>query len=687
MAKSSRRKQNKNKNRKSLRTSPRASSVAARGNGATPRAVRAAARLSPENWRAPAWYVILLAIFIGSPTLLGTYGHNYGYSPDLHMASVIQVGGVGILALFFLTQAQRSFLYVRRMPVMTPAVLLLAWATLSLFWAHNHYEATIKLLDWGGAVLGGLLLVHTLGEERHARWAVLGVFLSGCMLLVIGLAQYWFNVEWVDQHARPAITFNNKNMAAQYMLLVMPLGFALAMYRRFPIWWRIFCVLISLGIIYFVLVSNTRGAIIATMLQIVLLAVTFTGLVLYSRAHVQWKYVLPGILLLLLVLFFSMTFSNYGLIEGWGKVYSRISAVIERIILFQGEVRFAIWSNTLEMIRDNPILGVGIGNWVVEYPIYHQRIMVDHQMTMSIQHINTHQDYLEIVSELGLIGFACIFMIGVQVIRIFWKMARLMDGDDSYIAAALVCGLAGLAVNALGSFPFQQPAPVFVFMCYLGLLDFYWNRAKGAPPLARLPIRQAALPSAVAAGVLCLALVMLHYAWYQSEIHFRRATIASRANEEQQMILEAEESLRWSPGRQRMSNFIAMGKLRRGENEQAARAFDNVLGAYPHLIHTLGNASMAYNRLGMREKTLLTLQHLIDIRPSPMSYMRMGAFLYGIGQRDASLDYLRKSLGDGWPPLSKEYEGQVRRLLRRVENVKRVEQGEKAIPYVLDPAK
>ena len=48
-----------------------------------------------------------------------------------------------------------------------------------------------------------------------------------------------------------------------------------------------------------------------------------------------------------------------------------------------GSLRSIMWLNSWEMIKDHWLLGVGYGNWLVMYPVYHQAAIADPFMTYS----------------------------------------------------------------------------------------------------------------------------------------------------------------------------------------------------------------------------------------------------------------------------------------------------------------
>ena len=50
---------------------------------------------------------------------------------------------------------------------------------------------------------------------------------------------------------------------------------------------------------------------------------------------------------------------------------SKIVQKFSQITVQGGSGRFPAWLNTIEMIKDHPIQGVGIGQWPESYPKYY----------------------------------------------------------------------------------------------------------------------------------------------------------------------------------------------------------------------------------------------------------------------------------------------------------------------------
>lgn len=585
----------------------------------------------------PNWFIYLAFSWFPLVALMAVYGHKYGYSPDLHMSSLIQFGGPALLTVLLILQ-RRSGLAIHMPVILLPALLLVAWALLSVMWAVNEYEASVKILDWGGAVLAGLLISNILrhwGDVRLFINIVLGV---AVMLLFLGYMQYLFDVQWVDQHVAPSMTFNNKNMAAQYTLLFLPIGLVMGLCAKS--WWSLLLYLgIAAAAIIFVMVGVTRGAIIGMIGEFAFLFLLFA---IYSVRHrVNVVSIVLASCVVLLLLFLLLLYLTIP--EKIATLISIAEQTIRNFSNLSGESRFPIWLNSLAMIRDHLISGVGAGNWMVYYPKYQTAVLDDNEVGLERQHINAHQDYLEMTAELGLVGLVLLLWF---ILAVAWTTVRLITRirtHESFIIIGLSTAIFGLLINSLASFGMQQPLPFCMIMIYAGVLDYYWRTKKDVAPLGVFKSRSSVNIPTVLAGTLCASMLLLNIAWYRSEIHYRQALISTNKHVNA-LLYHGAEALKWAPGRTRTVNFIARAYAVKGDREKALQAYDTLLKDYPYMLHALDNAAIAYKRFGLRERARDTYIRLVEARPRPTIFLRAGQQLYSMGYVDESIDYIRKGL-------------------------------------------
>lgn len=125
------------------------------------------------------------------------------------------------------------------------------------------------------------------------------------------------------------------------------------------------------------------------------------------------------------------------------------------------------WVWSLEIIRHNPLLGVGTGNWKINILEYENQ-----QNPGFIYLYKAHNDFLENMAETGVLGgllFIAIFIfMGLNFIKQYRKRAD--DPGVLYRALFLAAsGLAFYAVDAFFNFPSDRPEILLLFALYVSM--------------------------------------------------------------------------------------------------------------------------------------------------------------------------------------------------------------------------
>ena len=123
----------------------------------------------------------------------------------------------------------------------------------------------------------------------------------------------------------------------------------------------------------------------------------------------------------------------------------------------EGASRNEIWRATLKMFAAHPIAGVGLGGYWIGITAYHNASGL-----MTPQ--EAHNDYLELLSSGGLIGFALGVWFAVAVVR---AARENLSSDYGYMRAVRVgaiLGIAGVAAHSLVDFGLHIMANAVVFL-------------------------------------------------------------------------------------------------------------------------------------------------------------------------------------------------------------------------------
>jgi len=140
--------------------------------------------------------------------------------------------------------------------------------------------------------------------------------------------------------------------------------------------------------------------------------------------------------------------------------------------------RYFIWQVAWAMVRDQPLWGVGYGEFEARFPSYRDAQRGDSWYSSLIetqQYENTryaHNEFLHLWAECGLLGLVSFFMVQGSVwfalLRRLWRGASL---ELWGIAAALLVML----IHSLVSYPLRLPLNGMVFWLCMGIALQYSN--------------------------------------------------------------------------------------------------------------------------------------------------------------------------------------------------------------------
>jgi O-antigen ligase len=126
-------------------------------------------------------------------------------------------------------------------------------------------------------------------------------------------------------------------------------------------------------------------------------------------------------------------------------------------------VRALIWGDTLRLIGAYPIFGCGLGAYesaLLSFKTVAPLLTVDY----------AHNDYLQLLAELGILGFAPLMFLAVVVYaRAVRHAMRLRRGPQAYLALATAGGLTAIAIHSLADFNLYIPANAMLAV-WLGAL-------------------------------------------------------------------------------------------------------------------------------------------------------------------------------------------------------------------------
>ncbi|MFH1490290.1 MAG: O-antigen ligase family protein, partial [Pseudomonadota bacterium] len=362
---------------------------------------------------------------------------------------------------------------IRFSPLGLPILLYVSAMGLSLFNAVNPYAGIAEVLRQLPHLLIFFLVINHVKDKRDSDRICDAAVAAGLAVSLVGIFQYFtgFEPDWLIQAARPAATFGNKNMASQYVIMVIPLSLAHFLQAEDEKQ-RLFFAVAAVEMTAYVIYGHSRGA---------WLGLTAGGLACLfyflkaGRPALHWGLSKKRSSVLAFLLFVHIVLPHVlpmptKLDVDYGK---RMTSTLDPSA---GSVRarLAVWANTLDIIRDHPF-GVGIGNWKAVYPKYTRSRMIDRVSSSEKHFERAHNDYLQMTAEIGIPGFAVYAWILSYLLWSGWKSA------DHSFAPFFLWSLVGFMTTSFFSFPLKMPATGLMLWLIGGLVV----ASRGTMPEAR----------------------------------------------------------------------------------------------------------------------------------------------------------------------------------------------------------
>jgi O-antigen ligase len=387
---------------------------------------------------------------------------------------LLGLAGVLILQVIPLPKALASLLSPRSAALrgeFAPGYSGTATATLSLAPIHT-LRAALELLAY---VLIGILVVRTFTHRRQILRLMIVLTAAGAFQAFYGL------FELFRAHPRvlffPKIyslssatgTFVNRNHFSGYLEMILPLALGLVISRM--------DMLSLAGKRWSEKAAQITGRGFSQNVLILIAAAVMALAIIRSQSRSG-----VFVLLFIFVLFFELTvyhFSARRYRQEWVKTFLKAAFVLVTIAALYAGIeatmgRFATdnllrdgrpqhWSSALAVFRDFPLVGTGLGTFADVYPVY-GTARLEGRLT------HAHNDYLESLSDLGLVGSALllgtIVFLAVDGFRTWTKRRHPQIkgmGMGGFVAVAAI------AVHSVTDFNLHIPANMLLFSVVLGL--------------------------------------------------------------------------------------------------------------------------------------------------------------------------------------------------------------------------
>ncbi|HAW60640.1 MAG TPA: hypothetical protein DCW86_04145 [Actinobacteria bacterium] len=360
---------------------------------------------------------------------------------------------IGVLFLtlaWFLRSFREGFLTFKRTDLDFPFLLFLITALLSLLKSANLHASLDSFLVVLGYFLFYWLVVNHFKTSRDINLFILALLIAGGLLALYGIHQYLAGFKMLIEYARERqilidtpnrvfAIFISPNHLACFLIMLIPLSFALLINAEAGLR-RVFLLVVSVVMITCLFFTYSRGGWLCFLLVAAVMAL---GIPKEQRYRAS---------LSLLVVVVLVTLTSSVITRSAGE-FSPETAFYGGLAPEAGAEsalgRFYLWRGTLELIRDFPITGSGIGTFASIYPRYQYG---------GIYSKHAHDVYLEVFAETGILGISALLAAFFLLARrelLLWRRSK--ENRSRGLALALFAGTSGFLVHSVIDFHWQVP--------------------------------------------------------------------------------------------------------------------------------------------------------------------------------------------------------------------------------------
>ena len=529
-------------------------------------------------------------------------------------------------------------------PLFVPIVLYVLITAASLYRSINPVEGSSPLFLLILGITLFWITVNQIGMEKIStlfHWTVI----AGGLVALLGIAQVWgAEIPTLIPTGGPGSTFGNKNMAAQFLLFVMPVAFYFLLSSSEPASEWFYASLAGLITTYFIY-TGTRAAWGGAMVGLIvswfcLRASGFKPGVILSLQKRKIAF-LTGIAAFVLA---TNLLPPY-FIPGWNiaglpSPLARLGSMIELEQDSSAQTRFAIWANSLAILYDHPFLGVGKGNFRFFYPLYARRVIEDLSFSAESRAADAHNDYVQLLAETGVSGAFAFLLILILLARRLWKGLRENFNPQ---LLPIIFALIAILAEAFWDFPFNLPVPTAFFWIYAGLL---WRLTEtDSPEQAQKPWKLILWTPIAVLTLLSTPFSIFTISSLRGEFYYSRGARAFHMEDLTEAERNLTQAIKISLFNHQYHFLHGLLMLRLEDYPKAIGSTLRSLTLNPYNINALNNLGVAYASAGNIPKAIQAFQTSIRIWPNHKeAHSNLGTIYVNLGDKKRAIQHFQAVL-------------------------------------------
>lgn len=392
----------------------------------------------------------ILQIFIAIIPLIVSFSTSDPTLSIRFLAFSFLVSGI---IFYYLLVKKPIFKEVVFHPLMLAFAVIVLSYTISAFYNGFGSESVYVILRLFLLYVFTIILVHFVAVEGYKPLLISFLYFSlfSSLIYFFQLITNYSDITSIKSQVQRnnafdniAATMGHKNLLASIQFLILPILIYFFTHAK-----RLIKALSVLAIVMIILIFfqvQSRAVLFAFIIF------GFSLFVLNKRILKKKHFV--GIFLSGIILF-----GSWYVIMKYTDRYDAFVNEINKTLNITSSARYKLYSNSLDLIKENPIFGVGPGNWSVDiwkYGLYQGKLGRSFAQ-------RPHNDFLWVFSEGGFIAGIAYILLFLILIKDAYYLHKNRNKEDGVFYSLLFSTFLGFGFISLFDFPLERFSHMIIF--------------------------------------------------------------------------------------------------------------------------------------------------------------------------------------------------------------------------------
>ena len=441
--------------------------------------------------------------------------------------------------------------------------------------------------------------INKIGEDLFFKICSISIVFTATIFSSIGLLQV-MNVELIPlpQIIIPGSTIGHRGFAAEYLLPAIPFLFILKNFVKkdyFPL--LFFAGVINLSFLFF---TRSRSALGISILILI-------AIIIYILFNQNYKSKVKSLAPFLAVFIIAFLLSLIPPIKGERSDFSaNVTSVVDADNR-SNKMRMHFWNASFEMIKENPLTGVGLQRWSGVYQKYYGDEFVDNKIHI-VHAIHSHNDFLELFAENGFVSPIIYSLILLLIIFNLYKKSIL---NDNYLYVLL--SVLSIICFSFIAFPIVKFSSYFFLAFAAGLALISFEKQDSTIQISNLKIKYLLI-------VLIVMGIVTSYIRLNSELSYVKSIEFKNGGDYNNMFKELDKInpvlYPFDPSKQPVEFYKATALYRLGKLDDALIHSINSEKIAPNNPLVLHNTAAIYQSSKKYNKAIVYYEQLRKLFPN-----------------------------------------------------------------------